>query len=309
MKQADGIRVLGWLVRDTFRQSLASSAFWIILGLSLLAILFCLSVHIAEPGPLFTPNDIEVNPYRARLVIGFGALSIPMPRNDARAAVLFLEFVLGGWAAGAVGLLMALLWTAGFLPAFLDPSAATVLLAKPVPRSWLLLGKTLGVLAFTTLQMAIFFFGTWAALGLRTGVWAPEYLLCLPLVVVQFFAIFGVSVLLAVLTRSTVVCLVGCIAFFAFCYSVNFAYHVETLNTVSQPSLPGFLSSVGYWVLPKPADAVVLLYRLLDAGRNFTLTEALDQARFSPWLSVLTSLGFGVVVLLVAAWRLERSEY
>ena len=39
----------------------------------------------------------------------------------------------------------ALVWTAGFLPDFLQPSAASVLFAKPVPRWTVLLGKYAGV--------------------------------------------------------------------------------------------------------------------------------------------------------------------
>src|SRR5580704_8787430 len=45
------------------------------------------------------------------------------------------------------GLLLALLWTAGFLPTFLEPAHASILLAKPTPRWQLLVGKFVGVLA------------------------------------------------------------------------------------------------------------------------------------------------------------------
>ena len=58
--------------------------------------------------------------------------------------------------ADAVGLLLALLWTASFLPTFLEPAAVAVLLAKPVPRWQLLVGKFAGVLAFVAFQAARF---------------------------------------------------------------------------------------------------------------------------------------------------------
>ena len=41
---------------------------------------------------------------------------------------------LAGVVADTAGVLLALLWTAGFLPTFLEPAAVTVLLAKPAPR-------------------------------------------------------------------------------------------------------------------------------------------------------------------------------
>src|SRR5262249_45671992 len=163
------------------------------------------------------------------------------------------------------------------------------LLAKPVPRSWLLMGKALGVLVFMTFQMSVFIFGTWLALGLRTGIWASEYLLCLPIVIVEFFAIFSVSVFLAVLTRSTVVCIVGSVGFWALCYAVNYAHHAQALSTDSSLGLLGMITELGYWILPKPTDLVVLVHRLLEAGKHFNLTPELEAATFSPWLSVLTS--------------------
>ena len=62
------------------------------------------------------------------------------------------ELILAGGIAGTFGLLLTLVWTAGFVPTFLDPSAASVLLAKPSPRWQLLLGKYFGVLAFVGFQ-------------------------------------------------------------------------------------------------------------------------------------------------------------
>ena len=67
-----------------------------------------------------------------RMTLGFGAVSFPVSRerNDA---VHFLELILAGGIAGTFGLLLTLVWTAGFFPTFLEPGAASVLLAKPIP--------------------------------------------------------------------------------------------------------------------------------------------------------------------------------
>ena len=76
-------------------------------------------------------------------------MPFPFPVSRERSdAVHFLELLLAGGIAGTLGLLLALVWTAGFVPTFLEPSAASVLLAKPVARWQLLLGKYLGVLTF-----------------------------------------------------------------------------------------------------------------------------------------------------------------
>ena len=62
------------------------------------------------------------------------------------------KMVLLGLVADTGGILLALVWTAGFLPTFLEPGAASVLLAKPVPRWSLLAGKFLGILIFVAFQ-------------------------------------------------------------------------------------------------------------------------------------------------------------
>ena len=51
--------VTRWLIRDTFRQALASRIFWIMLAVSALCILFCLGIHIEGGAPLKEKGDIE----------------------------------------------------------------------------------------------------------------------------------------------------------------------------------------------------------------------------------------------------------
>ena len=51
------------------------------------------------------------------LDLAFGAVRVPLAR-DARDAVHFLQLVLAAGVADALGLLLTLVWTAGFLPGF-----------------------------------------------------------------------------------------------------------------------------------------------------------------------------------------------
>jgi ABC-type transport system involved in multi-copper enzyme maturation permease subunit len=143
------LAALRWLIADTFRQSLWSGVFWLMLGGTGVCVVFC-------------------------AVAGFTRLGADEQH------VRDLQFALAGWGANLVGLLLALTFTAGFLPSFADPSAALILLAKPVPRWLLFLGKFLGVLAFFAVQATLFMLATWVALGLSTGSWPAGYLLPSP---------------------------------------------------------------------------------------------------------------------------------
>jgi len=235
------IGVMIWLVRDTFRQGVSSRISWIMLGVSGVAILACLSVSVTgdepelyEPAGFVRPQDIAHLPdvervgaapvVQGQLTLLFGTMSIPLGRTREH-AVRFLEVFLGGRVAGNLGVLLALIWTAGFLPSFLEASSITVLLVRPVPRWLILAGKFLGVLIFLLAQAAVFVLGTWFALGVRTGVWEATYLLAIPLLLLHFAVFFSFSTFLAVWTRSTVTTVFGSIFLWVMCWAMNYSHH------------------------------------------------------------------------------------
>ena len=325
MNSPTAIRVVRCMIRDTVRQSLASRGFWLLIGLSALCILLCLSVSIEGATAVRPAGEIELfgadrqpftglNPGRGMISLGFGAVRVEQWR-DPESSVRMVEILLALVVGGAVGMLLLLLWAGGFLPEFLRPRAASVLLTKPVPRWALLVGKFLGVLAFVAFQVAVFVFGTWAALGFRTGVWHPGYLVCIPLLVIQFAVLYSFSALLAVWTRSTAVCVVGSLALWAVCSAVN----INRLAAVAGVGGPAAASPVaaglleaGYWVLPKPVDLDAVAHEAVGAEKHFRpLPElkALESGRSSLLLSVLTSLLFSAALLAVAGRRLARVDY
>ena len=332
MRSSDAWKTALWLVRDTFRQSLASGVGWLLLGLSTICILVCLSATVSGPKSLgpqgpnteFLPRfDADAHDAHKLKVSGvavadgslrlaFGAIRIPVAR-DTRSAVQFLELVLSAGVADTLGLLLTLIWTAGFLPSFLDSHAVAVLLAKPVPRGGLLLGKYVGVLAFVLVQATYFVGGTWLALGLRTGIWSPAYLLSVPILLLHFAIFFSVSLLLAVLFRSTVVSVFGSIAFWGLSWGINYGRDLLTSASDAAPQAAFsrplvWLAEIGYWLFPKPADLGQLLFDALGAGTHFHPLLASP----TPWLlglSVLTSLLFTAYVLLTAGVQFARTDY
>jgi ABC-type transport system involved in multi-copper enzyme maturation permease subunit len=317
--------VIRSLIGDTFRQSLASRIFWLVLGLSGLVMLFCLSIRIEGPESLKGDTELVLDhkpltasPKAGRVSLAFGAFRTTLFR-DKEAEVRFLQGALALLAAGPIGTLLLLVFTAGFLPEFLQPSAASVLLAKPVPRWSVLVGKYLGVVAFVAVQATIFFGGTWVALGLVTGIWLPGYLLCIPVLVLHFAIVYSSSALLAVWTRSTVAGVLGAIVFWLICAGMNYGrYALLTLPSLAPeaPPLPAFfrgLVEVGYWLLPKPLDLVMLLYQGLGAGENFGQDRMLQVAQqlgaFHPEWSLLTSVLSTAALLAIAARQFNTIEY
>jgi ABC-type transport system involved in multi-copper enzyme maturation permease subunit len=327
---------IGYLVRDTFRQARSHGILAVLLLISLLLIVVCSSISVSGPETLAVGEDNPdfisrkdadaANPEKlkqsgvvvadGKMSLAFGAIQVPLAR-DTKGAVHFLELLLAGGVADTLGLMLTLIWTAGFLPGFLDGRSISVLLAKPAPRRVLILGKYFGVLTFVLANAVIFVVGTWTAIGLRTGFWDPTYLLAIPLLLLHFSIFFGFSVLLAVTTRSTVVCVFGSLLFWFVAWSVNFGRHAyfassDMVSESLRSSLLGNVIDIGYWVLPKPADLGVLLFDSLGAQDHFGKLldpTALSAHGFSMALSVLTSLAFAAVVLLASVRKFAATDY
>jgi ABC-type transport system involved in multi-copper enzyme maturation permease subunit len=327
MNSPTAVLVVRCMIRDTVRQSLASRGFWLLLGLSAVCILLCLSVSVEGVTAVRPPGEIELfgadrqpytglNPGRGTISLCFGAVHFEQWR-DAQSSVQMLEILLGLLLGGAVGMLLLLLWASGFLPEFLHPRAASVLLTKPVPRWALFAGKFLGVLALVAFHVAVFVVGTWAALGLRTGVWLPGCLVCFPLLVLQFAVLYSFSAALAAWTRSTTACVVGSLVLWGLCSAVNVGrLAVAAADGAPQaaPTSPtaAALLEAAYWVLPKPVDLEAVCDEALGTEKHFRpLPElrVLDSGRSSLVLSMLTSLLSSAALLAAACRRVAKYDY
>lgn len=325
------IRIVRWMVRDTFRQSLYTKLFWVMLGLTGLCTVFCLGIEIEAPHQQdrhpdelrlrHTPADIEAEAARkegihvpeGKVRLGFGLFEFPIAKSKGD-SVRIIQLWLAGVLADTAGVLLALLWTAGFLPTFLEPHAVTVMLAKPVPRWAVLFGKYLGVVLFVGLHALLFVAGTWVAFGMSTGEWDGAYWFAVPLLVMNFAVFYAFSAFLAVCTRSTVVSVFGTLLFWILCWVMNYTHHwVVGFGVPGITPMSAFLVEAGYWVLPKPLDLSGVFFDAMNARNYSTPVRELDavreKGRFYPELSVLTSLLFAVGILAIAAYEFRHMDY
>jgi ABC-type transport system involved in multi-copper enzyme maturation permease subunit len=135
----------------------------------------------------------------------FGALPMSFLGELPLGMQLYLleDQVVNGFGAW-IAILISVIITAFFIPNMLRKGTVDLLLVKPIHRVTLLLYKYVGGLLFIFLNTAVAVLGVWVALGLRSGVWAPSFLLTI-LVITAFFAIlYAVSTLFSVLTQSPV---------------------------------------------------------------------------------------------------------
>lgn len=328
------IRTVRWMVRDTIRQAVATKLFWVMLAAVAVAVGVCASLSVSGdtarhgadvPVPAILPKgeaeklgQDKVTADGVRTVggtvsLGFGAVSAPLGRDreDAvRAIMLYLVAVV----ADTAGVLLALLWTAGFLPTFLEPQAATVLLAKPAPRWAVLLGKYLGVVLFVGLFAALFIGGTWTALGVRTGVWVGAYWLAVPLLMLNFAVFYAVSAFLAVWTRSTVASAFGVLLFWLVCWATDFTHlRLTAYPPEGMSGFARFMLDAAYWVLPKPLALGGIFYEAVGARGFVAAVPELEivqaAGRSYPVAAVLTCVAFATATLGLAAYEFETQDY
>jgi ABC-type transport system involved in multi-copper enzyme maturation permease subunit len=291
------------LVRDLFRQARATGLTATLLAVTALTTLVCATTELrAQPGSA-----------SASLTILFGTVRV-IDGVPSDVAVRYFQFLLAGIVADTLGILLALVWTAGFLPSFVDPGAASVLIAKPPARTALFLGRFFAVVLFVGVQALVFVAATGLALGMRTHVWPGAYWLCVPLLVAQFAVFYSFSALLAVLTRNTAGCLIGTVLFWLVCWAMNYGRHALVgLEPTEATRALLRTADIGYWILPKPADFSLILYDALDADRFTTplieFRQVQERGHFQPIWSVASSLIFAAVFLAIAVYEFAHDDY
>lgn len=331
MTLPQSLAVARGILVDTVSQSRAAGITTALVLATLLAFVFCLGVSIVgETPPLETrpwenpevlpaseaqrlglgPDGVRnegVDVPTGHLSLFFGAVQVPLTRTGAH-AVRLIQVILAAGVADTLGVLLALLWTAGFVPAMLEPAAASVAFSKPVSRGRMLVGKFVGVVAAVGGFAFVFVAATWLALGIRTGIWDVRYFLAVPVLVVHFGTFFAVSTWIAVWTRSAVAAALGTLVFWALCSTIN----VARLDALAGGSgIPAWLEAL-YWPLPKPIDGHLLLASAMSTEESlrgaYDIRKITDLG-YTPEIAILAALPFTIIVLWRAARKLARIDY
>jgi ABC-type transport system involved in multi-copper enzyme maturation permease subunit len=305
------------LIFDCFRESLDRKIFWVMLLIEFLvaAAMFCIGFEPGKIDVLFGVWPIETNAFTA--IAGL--------RSDliAAIAVHFMMDLFLGW----VGITLAIIATAGFFPTMLERGAVDVVLAKPISRPALFLGKYLGSMVFVLLH-AVFFIGlTFAVIGLRWGVWLPGYLLCIPLLVVLFSYIYCVSAFAGVAYRSAAVAVMFSLGAWVCFFGVQATADLfETFPRFKEHRWAYHAVRTARWVVPKTHDITYLAGKWSGASASTELIpevgeeedrQAIEDAgdlevermNVNPVYTLGSSLLFEALVVAMAMWKFSRKDY
>jgi ABC-type transport system involved in multi-copper enzyme maturation permease subunit len=225
------------------------------------------------------------------------------------------ENLVGNWGAG-ITMMIATIITAFYIPNMLHKGTIDLLLAKPVRRSTLLIYKYIGGLTFMFINTIVVVVGIWLVLGIRSGLWAPAFLLCILTFTFEFAIFYAVSTLFGVLTRSAIVSiLMTCFAWLLF-FIVGIGYQmIQPLREFD--IVPGWLTTtadVAHFVLPRYKDIDALNTEMVS--RDLLAPENPQRKMMEKVFASIQwgetigfTLAFIAVMLGLSCWRFATRDY
>lgn len=177
---------------DAYRELNSRKLFWIVMLISILVVGVFACVGIDNRGFTFLHWSL-----------GFGLSTAMMPEAIFYKQFLFIELGVKFWL-GIIATILALVSTASIFPDMVSGGAIELVLSKPISRLRLFLTKYAAGLLFVTLQVTVFAGGSFLVIGFRGGLWEPQILLAIPIVVAFFSYLFCICALLGLITRSSI---------------------------------------------------------------------------------------------------------
>lgn len=268
------------IIQLTFRESFARKTFLAFLGISTLVcllFLFALNldiVHGVESYVSIFGREIEESFHLQEIIFGI---------ESVIAVALY-----------TAGLFMALFATSGLIPSFLEKGSIDLLIAKPISRFQILLGRYLGavaIVAFNVFYLVIF---SWLILSLKTGIWNGGFLLAGVIIVLTFAILFSLMTFLGIVVHSG-----------AFSLMITYLILFFSPLLLERDKIYALLSSRVYGYL---MDAIYHFFpRTAELGN---ITRLLVQGAEVPsWGPLWTSLGFAVIMLTSSHIIFSRKNF
>jgi len=267
------------LVRDTFREAFARKVFWGFFGCSTALILFFIFIM-----------KIDVVQGAMATISLFGK------EGRAREVEKLVREVHGGIAAFlyTAGVFLSVFASAGLIPTIFEPGRVELLLSKPVARYHILLGRYIGNVLVIAFNMFYLVTAIWIIFGVKTGVWAHQFLYSTAISVFVFAVLLSVVLVVAVLTESSVVAMM--VAFGLMLISPITAQRQVIAKLLDSEWSRNLMRGL-YYLLPKVFD-LGAVSRQVVLGRPIT-----------DWMPFWSSALFAAAMLSLGLWAFSRRNY
>lgn len=269
-------------------------------------------------GTRFAVTVVPRYPHEVRGAVNvgmlFGLVDLEIPSTSKAEVVVLTETIIANSLCGTIGLLIALLVCAGFVPDLLHKGTLDLALARPIGRSALLLGKYLGGLWFVAIFATATVGGSWLALGLRTGYWSPHFLLTIVTTVVQFAVLYSIATWIGLWSRSGGLSALVAIGIWMIAGAIAGVRQASKgLGFLKMPDWVDRTVETVYTILPKTSDLSSL--NTVFLAKAWLSPEARARVALAdpPHIDYLFSLGttalFTAAMLGLACWIFERRDW
>ena len=161
---------------------------------------------------------------------------------------------------GTFGLFLALMATSTLFPLMLQKGSIDLLLCHPIPRWRLITARFAGGASIMAFNAAYLFLGVWTVLGLKSSVWNHGFPASAVLAIFAFVVLFSVVMIVSVTTGSGPAGLLAAATILMF--SPVLAAH-EQITPAFSSELYRSIFRTFYWVLPKSAETIGAMRRLI----------------------------------------------
>jgi ABC-type transport system involved in multi-copper enzyme maturation permease subunit len=200
----------------------------------------------------------------------------------------------------SVGVGLALFSTSNLVPRLCVNGWVDLLLAQPITRPTLLLGRATGAITVVALNIGYLVFGSWILLRWKTGFGNAGFVLAAAIIVLTYTVCYSGMVLVGVVTRNSPVSILAGL-FFWLSGHIFHLFHAypqwsTSLRAGWPRSLGVFITESLYWSFPKTQGMAEM---------------AANAARGEPvsWAPLLYSLPFAVGSLTLACIWFTRRDY
>ena len=186
----------------------------------------------------------------------------------------------------------------GYFPGLLQTGAVDVVLARPITRLTVFLGKYIGGLALFAVALIAFDVILFVGVGARTGVWHARLFLSVPLHLFMAALLYAILAFLGILTRGPALPIILGYLFYMF---------IDTaLAALIQFQTMGMLEDIAW--LDKTATilrAAIPNFSMLKDYGNYAVLELPNM----DWRPFLTGGVWLVVSLALGFWIFRRRDY
>lgn len=223
----------------------------------------------------------------------------PTPEDPSGVALLeFLRSLQTGVSTffALISLLLSVFITANFIPTMLEKGTIDLLLSKPISRTKLLFGKSLGGMFVVMISMGYFILGEWLIVSTSTGMWDSGFLLSFIPLFIAFMSLYSVIILVGVTIQSPALAIIICYLHLSIISIVLHSRESFLFKFLTGDIWRNIITGM-YHILPQTQDIGNIAVNLIQ---HKTITN------FEP---IFGALAFSAVVFGISAYIFSRKEF